>query len=172
MDLNDGYRLRPFALDDAPSVARHANDPDIAARLRDRFPQPYREEDAVWFVENVAAGDPTVVFAIADPSDAAVGSIGLMPGEDVHRRTAELGYWLGREHWGRDVVSNAVEAITRYGLEELDLLRIHAEPILPHPASERVLEKAGFLRESVKRKSVVKNGEVRDQAVWVRLASD
>jgi len=172
IELENGYALRPFAPTDAASLALNADDPDIAVRLRDGFPSPYRQEDAQWFIENVSSGDPVTVFAIANESGEAVGSIGLMVGQNIHDRSAELGYWLGRSHWRRGTVTAAVRAITRYGLERLDLLRIHAEPLLPHPASERVLEKAGFTRESVKRKSAVKNGVVRDQSVWVVLADD
>jgi RimJ/RimL family protein N-acetyltransferase len=166
------YGMRPFQTTDAVAVARHADDPRIAARLRDGFPSPYTLADAQHFIAAVAGTALPTVLAIVTAEDEAIGSIGLTPGLDVHRRVAELGYWLGVEHWGRGVVSAAVVEITRYGFGVLDLLRIHADPFHPHPASERVLAKAGYHLESIARASAFKNGRVCDQAIWVRLRDD
>jgi hypothetical protein len=76
-----------------------------------------------------------------------VGGIGIRIGVDVHRQTAELGYWLGQEFWGRGIMTEAVAAFTDFCFEEFQLRRIHAEPFANNPASARVLEKAGFAFE-------------------------
>ena len=77
----------------------------------------------------------------------AVGGIGVHPGEDVHRHTATMGYWLGEEFWGRGVMTEAVTAVTDFCFENFPLRRISAEVFANNPASARVLEKAGFTFE-------------------------
>jgi hypothetical protein len=61
--------------------------------LRDGFPHPYQLSDAEDFLSKIAQQNPRLFFAIADDKEA-IGSIGLMLGEDVHRFAAEMGYWL------------------------------------------------------------------------------
>jgi ribosomal-protein-alanine N-acetyltransferase len=105
------------------------------------------------------------VFAIATGTEA-VGSIGLMLGQDVHRYTAELGYWLAEPYWGRGIVTLAVLAMVEYAFGELGLHRVHAEPYAPNLASARVLEKAGFRLEGRMRASAFKDGRIVDQLLY------
>jgi RimJ/RimL family protein N-acetyltransferase len=90
----------------------------------------------------------------------AVGGIGIQIGEDVFRHTAEVGYWLGQEFWGRGVMTEAVSVFTPYCFEEFSLYRIFAKAFSNNPASARVLEKAGFVLEGRLRKHVVKDGKI------------
>jgi RimJ/RimL family protein N-acetyltransferase len=92
-----------------------------------------------------------------------LGGIGLDRQGDVYRHSAELGYWLGRQHWGRGVATAAVEAICRYGFETVGLRRIYACVFEPNSASTRVLEKAGFRLEGRHRKAVWKDDELLDE---------
>ena len=90
---------------------------------------------------------------------AAVGGIGVHPGEDVHRHTATVGYWLGEEFWGRGIMTEAVTAVTDFCFENFPLRRISAEVFANNPASARVLEKAGFTFEGRLKNNVLKDGE-------------
>ena len=90
---------------------------------------------------------------------AAVGGIGVHPGEDVHRHTATVGYWLGEEFWGRGIMTEAVTAVTDFCFENFPLRRISAEVFANNPASARVLEKAGFTFEGCLKNNVLKDGE-------------
>lgn len=160
--------IRDWSLGDAAALARHANNPRIAAQLRDRFPHPYRMSDARAFLEKVCASEPRTAFAIATPEEA-IGSIGLFVGEDVHRFCAEMGYFLAEPYWGRGIVTRAIEALTEWAFAELGLHRIHADPYADNPASARALEKAGYLLESRARASAVKKGVVKDQLVYAKI---
>ncbi|MBP1466077.1 GNAT family N-acetyltransferase [Candidatus Chloroploca sp. M-50] len=80
--------IRAWALDDAEALARYANNPNVAANLRDGFPHPYPKSDAEAFLRNAIARSPRTIFAIARDEEA-IGSIGLMIGSDVHRFTGE-----------------------------------------------------------------------------------
>ena len=80
-------------MEDAPSIAKYANNRKIWMNLRDAFPYPYSLQDAESFISRIIETDPITVFAIATQSEA-IGSIGLMVGKDVHRYTAEMGIGL------------------------------------------------------------------------------
>jgi [ribosomal protein S5]-alanine N-acetyltransferase len=154
--------VRSFEPGDAPSLARHANNRAIWRNLRDVFPHPYAESDAVAFIARTQAQRPERDFAIA-VEGAAVGAVGLKLHEDVERVSAELGYWLGEEFWGRGITTEAVRALTRHGVEALGLTRIYALPFEWNAVSCRVLEKAGYLLEARLRRAAVKEGRVIDQ---------
>ncbi len=163
-----GAVIRSWAMADAEAMARYANNRKIAVNLRDAFPQPYSIEDAKRFLEFLAREQPEVTFAIATSTEA-IGCIGLRLGTDVHRKTAELGYWLGEPFWGRGLMTEAVAALSRWALENLELNRIYAEPFANNPASARVLEKAGFTCEGRLKSNVVKEGKVMDSLLYARI---
>src|SRR5919206_1949976 len=160
--------VRPWRAGDAASLVRHANNRRIWRNLRDRFPHPYTPADAEAFLRSVIGTTPETSFAIA-VEGAAVGGIGLTLAEDIHRRTAEIGYWLGEEYWGRGIATAAVRAVTEHALTSQDLRRVFALPFAENRASARVLEKAGFALEGVLRSSAVKDGRVLDQLLYARI---
>jgi ribosomal-protein-alanine N-acetyltransferase len=163
--------LRPFRMEDAESLVRHANNPKIACRLRDRFPNPYTLENAHQFLTGVTRRTPASnEFVLAIEVDGqAVGGIGIVRGTDIERISAELGYWLGEEYWGRGIVTEAIKKFTPWAMERFKLVRLHADCFTDNPASARVLEKAGFVRESTKRRAAIKNGVIKDTHVYVML---
>ena len=161
--------LRPLAAADAPSLAAHADDREVWLHLRDRFPHPYTVQDAADYVASTAERPRPTSFGIVVDGEAA-GTIGLVPGDDIARHTAEVGYWLGRAFWGRGVVTDALRAVTGYAFAELGLHRVFAVPFVHNAASARVLEKVGYVLEGRMRRSAVKAGVVLDQ--WLYAAYD
>lgn len=157
--------LRAWKASDAPSLARHANNANVARQLRDRFPHPYTIADARQFIQSVAGAKPTTLFAMIVDGEA-VGGIGFFPGADVERFSAEVGYWLGEPYWGRGITPEAIQLVSRYAFEVCNLLRLFALPFADNAQSIRVLEKAGYVREATLRSSSVKYGQVRDQALY------
>lgn len=161
-----GGAVRDWRADDAPSLARHANDRRIWLNLRDRFPHPYLLADAETFLRSVAARSPITNFAIA-VQDQAVGGIGYTLHDDVERVSAEIGYWLGVAFWGQGIMTAALKAVTAYALTQHgDLRRIYAVPFAWSVASMRVLEKAGYRLEGRMRQSAIKDGRVSDQLLY------
>jgi len=157
--------LRPLELADAESLAHHANDRGVWQNLRDRFPHPYSHADAVEYIEHLRSRPVQTSFGI-DVGGKAIGSISLMIGDDIARQSAELGYWIGREFWGRGIMVDAVRAITQYAFDVLGLVRVFAVPFVTSTRSSRVLEKAGYVREGVMRRSAVKDGVILDQLLF------
>ncbi|MBI4815573.1 MAG: GNAT family N-acetyltransferase [Deltaproteobacteria bacterium] len=159
--------LRPWREGDAPALARNANDPEIAANLRDGFPHPYSLLDARGFIERA----PSTFFCIEVDGEAA-GGIGFRAGHDVERYSAELGYWLARRHWGRGIVSEAVTAVRKHVFRETELRRLFAVPYATSFASIRVLEKCGFTLEGTMRSSAFKAGRFVDQLLYAVVDED
>ena len=163
--------LRPWAPGDAPSLVRHADNYEIWRRLRDNFPHPYTRVKADEWISFARGQNPQTQLAIEVLAEA-VGGIGLELRSDVERCSAEVGYWLGESVWGRGVAPAAVRAITRYGFEELGLVRLFAVPFASNEASMRVLEKAGYTREGTMRRSAIKEGVVLDQVLYAITDQD
>src|ERR1700739_2253288 len=115
--------IRNWRLNDAESLTKHANNRRVWLTLRDRFPHPYTIEDAKEFLSRSATGQSEKNFCIEIDGEA-VGGIGVRLGEDVHRQTAEFGYWLGEEFWGRGIMSEAVPAFANYCFDKFSLQRI------------------------------------------------
>lgn len=157
--------LRPLVAEDAPSLAEHANDRDVWLNLRDRFPHPYALSDAEWYIAAVATREPQTSFGIVVDGEAG-GGVSLIPGEDIERVNAEIGYWIGRKFWGRGVATDAVRGMTSYAFDTLGMRRVFAVPFARNARSARVLEKAGYVREGFMRRSAIKDGELLDQLLY------
>jgi len=157
--------LREWRRGDEPSLVRHANNRNVWINVRDTFPHPYAPADARSWIRLASTHGLNHVFAI-DVEGFAVGAIGVRPGEDINRFSAEIGYWLGEEYWNRGIVTEAVHAVTRYAFTSLEMMRLQAEVFEWNTASMRVLEKAGFTREGVLRKSAFKDRKWVDQVVY------
>jgi ribosomal-protein-alanine N-acetyltransferase len=151
-------------------LAQHADNRDVWINLRDRMPHPYSVKDARRWIAGVQEQRPRVSFII-DLDGEAIGGIGLTLGEDIERCSAEVGYWLGSQYWGRGIATSALARICQYAFEELGFLRIFATPLVWNPASLRVLEKAGFQQEGIMRSACIKNGQVVDMALYAKLAN-
>jgi [ribosomal protein S5]-alanine N-acetyltransferase len=160
--------IRPYVEADAEALARYANNIRIWQNLRDGFPHPYTLENANQFIQMVQRQAPLVFFAIAAP-DEVIGGIGITPGQDVHRLTAELGYWLAEPYWGRGIMSEAVRRFSDWAMSRFGLVRIFAEPFIHNSASSRVLEKAGFQLEGVMRRHAIKEGRLIDMLLYAKV---
>ncbi len=164
------YKIRPYEASDVASLVKYANNKNVWKNLRDRFPHPYRRVDALAWLRYTKAQDPTHDFAIAGDM-GVIGGIGLHLQDDVHRRSAEIGYWLGEPYWNRGIASEAVVAMTDFAFANFPLVRLYAHVFEGNPASERVLEKAGYDLEGRMCKSAYKDGKLLDQMIYgiVRL---
>jgi len=164
----EDFLLRPWDPNDAEALVKHANNPGIAANLRDGFPYPYTPGDARRWLEMVGNNKEDVILAIEVRGEAA-GGIGLHGMKDVYRYNSEIGYWLSETHWGKGIITQAVGAMVKYAFEETSWLRLFAAIFENNPASMRVLEKNGFHLEAIHRKAVIKGGKVLDEHLYALL---
>ena len=160
--------VRDWQPSDKAALLRHANNRNVWRNLAHRFPHPYTEADADAWLGLVAKGAGRTNWAI-DIGGEAVGGIGVDPGEGIYAKSGRFGYWLGEPFWGRGVMTAAVRATTSYIFDNLDLVRLEAPVFEWNPASMRVLEKCGFVREGILRRSIFKDGEIIDGVLYARL---
>ena len=168
LTFTDGVvTIRKFRRSDKSRMAEIANNEKVAVNLRDAFPSPYSLEHAEKFIAMCLRMKPYQVFAI-EYGGEYVGNIGLHRNDDVYRKTAELGYFIGEPYWHKGITPRAVNLICDYGFRELDVIKIYSGVFSFNTASQRVLEKCGFEREAVLRNAVIKKGQICDEIRYAK----
>lgn len=160
--------LRAWREADAPSLVQHANDFEVWRHMGDRFPRLHTLEVAQQWVTrgHIDFGGENWAMTL---DDLAVGGCGLHRGAGEFGCGVEVGYWLGRPYWGRGVASRVVRALSERALATAGVERVFAGVHADNPASMRVLEKNGFEREGVLRRSVLKAGVAIDRVIYARI---
>lgn len=165
----DGFILREWRDEDMASLSRHADNINVWNNLRDQFPHPYTEDDARAFFEVVKSRPYQMEFIIEVDGQAA-GNMGFVPGVDVERFSAEIGYFTGEEFWGRGIMSKAVRLLVEeYIFTQTPIVRVFTAVFDFNIGSQRVLEKAGFRRLATLHKAAYKNGRFIDEIAFERV---
>lgn len=142
-------RLRSIVEDDAAAIAGLlAGDTELALATA-TIPIPYALADAQKFVD---AANRKTVFAIT-VDDSLVGLTGIMEG-------FEIGYWIGRNYWGRGYATAAVAALLELARKE-GVCHFAAEVFPDNYASMRVLERNGFVRSGEVERNLPQSGGIR-----------
>lgn len=163
-------KIREWELSDAANLAAALSNKKVQDNLRDGLPYPYTEQDGFDFISAMLSADKNDTFAFAVTiDDKVIGSIGVFRQSNIHRQTAELGYYIAEEYWGKGITTEAVKKICEYVFSMSDIIRIYAEPFAYNTASCRVLEKSGFQYEGTLRKNAVKNGKVLDMKLYSKI---
>jgi RimJ/RimL family protein N-acetyltransferase len=157
--------IRNMHPSDAPSMSLHANNPRITSNMSSTFPDPYTIDQAnIWINMNINI--PQINnWCICERSspDVAIGGIGLKLGVDVRSHTAEVGYWVGEEFWGRGYMTELLEALTEWCFLERktdgkQLEKLWSNVHSTNVGSMRCFEKCGYAKEGVQRDQVAKYG--------------
>lgn len=163
-------RIKKWELSNAGNLAETLSNKKIQDNLRDGLPYPYTEQDGTNFIADMLSADENDTFAFAITVDGKViGSIGVFRQGNIHRQTAELGYYIAEEYWGKGIMTKVVKYICEYLFMKSDIIRIYAGPFAYNTASCRVLEKAGFQYEGTLRNNAVKIGKVIDMKMFSKL---
>jgi RimJ/RimL family protein N-acetyltransferase len=160
--------LREWKRSDADALAAIANNRKIWDNVRDRLPFPYTKKDAKEWLELVKKQKVVTTFCVEVDGELA-GSIGVTLRDDVYRKTAEIGYFIGEEHWGKGVATEAIKQMVNYVQKKFDIVRVFAEVFEYNKASMKALEKNGFYLECIRKKAAFKNNIILDDYVWVKL---
>lgn len=160
--------LRPWHAADKPELVRHANNRRVWRNMTHTFPHPYTEADADLWLEIAAHPGASIQLAIEVDGQAA-GGIGAIAGEGIFCATAQFGYWLGEAYWGRGIATAAARALSSRIASERLFARLEAQVFEWNPPSMRVLEKAGFQRETVLRCAATKDGRLLDTVLYARV---
>lgn len=145
-------KIRKWEPADAKPLSAAICNKKVQDNLRDGLPYPYTERDAAEFIAAMLSADENDIFSFAITAEGkVVGSISASRQQNIYRQTAELGYYIAEEYWGKGIATQAVGQICRYVFDKSDIIRIYAQPFAHNAASCRVLEKAGFKYEGTLR---------------------
>jgi len=142
--------LRPPILSDAGDIVENVNNLRVSRYLA-RVPYPYTKKDARIFIK-LAKKEPQFGI-ILKSSGKLIGAIGLMNVNDFIKR-ADIGYWLGEKYWGQGLGTEALHALVKYSFKKLKLVRLQAGAAVENKASAKLLKKAGFTKEGLRRQSM------------------
>lgn len=159
------YQIRDFKFEDKNALVKYANNPEVSKYLRNTFPSPYTVHDAERWLKSVVGKNDSLFFAIANKNEL-IGGISAIPYEDIHRFTAEIGYWLGQPFWNKGITSDILKSFCNYLFNNYDFNRLTANVFEGNTASEKVLLKCGFQLEGTLKKSVFKWNIFIDQYIY------
>ena len=166
-------KIRRWELSDARDLATALSNKKIQDNLRDGLPYPYTEKDGKEYISTMLAANENDTFAFAiTVNGKVIGSIGAFRQTNIHNKTAELGYYIAEEYWGKGIMTEAVKQLCDYVFSHTDIIRIYAEPFSYNIGSCRVLEKAGFQYEGTLRSNALKNGNVLDMKMYSKLKTE
>lgn len=166
--MNNSVQIRPWKPEDVRQLASICNNRKIWLNVRDRFPHPYTVSDAVEWIAFTLDQKPIQNMAVTFNGEIA-GSVGVMPKDDVYRKSIEIGYFIDESFWGKGIATAAVSLIVDYVKIHFDVIRLYAEVFAHNAASMKVLEKNGFKLEGIREKAVIKNNVIMDDYVWVKF---
>ena len=134
------YQIREFQANDVEAIVKNANNREVSKYMRDSFPYPYTKDNAVQWIDFVKKNYSSLFFAIANENEL-IGGIGAIPQTDVHRFSAEVGFWLGQSHWNKGIITKALPVFCNYLFTNFDFNRLTANVFEGNDASQKVLEK-------------------------------
>ncbi len=154
--------LREFTLDDAADLYKYAKNPNVGPHGGWKPHESIEESREI--IEDLFLGKYHIWAMVDKESGRVIGSIGYE--EDTKRPETgcmELGYAMSEEFWGKGLMTEAAEAVIRYGFKSMGLpmISIYHNPV--NHRSRRVIEKSGFHFEGILcRANRIYNGEIRD----------
>lgn len=160
-----GCQLRPWKPEDKSELIRIANNRKIWRNLTDMFPSPYTEADADFWIPFANQSAPSVHLAIELNGNLA-GGVGIIAGEGIFCCTGQFGYWLGEAYWDKGIATAAARAMVAHAMSSTSFARLEAAVFQWNPPSMRVLEKVGFVREGVLKRSMYKDGQLIDSVMY------
>jgi [ribosomal protein S5]-alanine N-acetyltransferase len=166
--------LRPFTLEDAPTVQELAGAWEIA-EMTASIPHPYEDGMAEAWIgthQDAFQRGETINFAVTTRTGGVlVGAISLM-GINSSQHQAEAGYWIGKPYWNKGYCTEALQELIHYAFTKLDLNRVQARHMTRNPASGRVMQKAGMQFEGILRQSIYRWGKFEDAAMYSILKGE
>jgi 8-oxo-dGTP diphosphatase len=169
--VTERLSLRPLCADDAAALHRLVNDWEVAKTLA-RVPFPYPRDLAdEWIASTRAQIAASTAWHLAvtrdeDGAEALLGCVGLTL-DPKNPREAELGYWIGRRHWGQGLGPEAAGRLAHWALANLDIDRLVASALVDNERSAAVLRRIGFKESGAGSQEFISRGG----AMPVRLFS-
>ena len=134
------------------------------------FPYPYTKQDAEWWIKTGSKANNALTKAIEYQGEL-VGTVGITPQTGWKEHSAEIGYWVGEEYWGKGIATEALRAMSDLAFSTMKYKKLFAPVLGPNKASMRVLEKCGYSLEGVLKQEVFKGGHYFDGHYYAKFCS-
>lgn len=165
--------LRRMTMRDAQDVFDYSQDAEVARHvLWDRQRSIGEARSYLrYMLRQYRRNQPASWGIVLNDTDKLIGTIGFMSYSEDHN-SAEIGYSLSRDYWNQGLMTEALTACLGYAFDDMQLHRVEAQHELTNPASGRVLEKCGMLREGVLRGRLYNKGRYVDVCLYAMLDED
>lgn len=138
--------------------------------LSNRVPFPYKDEDAIYWLNYVAENEEKNGIFRAIVIDGVIcGNISVEKKGDIYCKEGILGYFLLTEYWRKGIMTKATEIICEIAFKDLDIIKISATTFDQNIASQKVLEKNKFSLEGIRKKSIYKNDNFYDEYIYGKI---
>lgn len=158
-------QFRTFREEDVEELSLLLNNPNVSQFTSDHIPYPYTKEDAIKFLERVKTMPVEYMNAVT-LNGKLIGGAGIHPQEMNLKYNAEIGYWLGQEYWGKGYATEVVQKLISIAKESKNFHKLFARTFEGNLASEKVLQKNGFVHEGTLKEHIFKRGKFLNEKIW------
>lgn len=178
MQIEDIYRnlpqleterliLRKISLEDIDDIHIYASNPEVSKYVFwEAHETRAATEEYVKRILSLYKEGKIAPWGIHHKEDnKLIGTVDFVSWQPQHK-TAEIGYALSMDYWGRGIATEAAKELIRFGMNEMGLVRIQAKALVANKGSERVMEKAGMKYEGILRKFIFIKGAHYDVKMY------
>lgn len=162
--------LRDYTKTDVARLVELANNANVSRYLVYTFPYPYTIQDAVWWIKTGSKASHSITKVI-EYGGIFVGSVAITPQTGWKDHSAEIGYWVGEEYWGKGIATEALRTMSDLAFSGMKYKKLFAPVLDPNKASMRVLEKCGYVLEGIFKWGVFKDGQYYDEYYYAKHCS-
>jgi len=163
----DRLILTELEAEDIKDIVKYASNKNISDYTLN-LPHPYSEKDAIYWINLAHQGlksGTNYIFAIRlKEISQFVGGIGLTVEKRFNR--AEIGYWVAEPFWRKGIATEATKTIIDFGFNELGLNKLTSSHLAENPASGKVMQNSGMIKEGELKEHVLKNTKYQDLILY------
>ncbi|MGP7818671.1 GNAT family N-acetyltransferase [Niallia sp. 01092] len=165
--------LRKITLEDLDDMYAYGSDDDVTKYVTWDTHQTLSDTKGfLQFVLNQYHNKKVAPLGIEyKESGELIGTVDFVWWKPYHR-SAEIGYVLSKDYWGRGIMTEAVKELIKFGFEKMDLIRIQARCFTENIGSERVMQKTGMSFEGIMRKGMLIKGKHQDLKTYSILREE
>jgi [ribosomal protein S5]-alanine N-acetyltransferase len=165
--------LRAMRMSDARDIFEYSCDPQVARHVLWEAHQNIHQTRAYirYVLRQYRAGTPSSFCIELKDTGKVIGTIGFMWVSNENR-SAEVGYSLSRSYWNKGIMTEALRETLRFGFDTLNLNRIEAQHECDNPASGKVMEHVGMIREGTLRQRLYNKSRFVDVELYAILRDE
>lgn len=165
--------LREITPEDAESIFNYLSDKEVMKYYGlEPFQSVNDALDEISWYQSIRENNTGIRWGITlKGKDEVIGSCGFLNIIPQHYRS-DIGFELSKDYWGQGIAQESIEAIIKYGFEQLNLQRIQALIEPPNEASQKLVERQGFIKEGLLRNYEFTSGKFDNLYMYSLLKED